>query len=49
LIEDLLTISRLESGTDQFQLQPVDLHASAQRVIDDLQNRAEESKVTLKN
>ena len=49
LIEDLLTISRLESGTDQFQLQPVDLHATAQRVIDDLQNRASESKVTLKN
>ena len=49
LIEDLLTISRLESGQIVMNLSHVELRGEAQRVIDDLQARAEEKKVTLEN
>jgi len=49
LIEDLLTISKLESGRLQFNLQPVDLHEVVGRVLDDLKTRAAEKKVQLIN
>lgn len=49
LIEDLLTISRLESGQIVMNLQPVDLRVEAQRVIDDLRARASEKKIGLEN
>jgi two-component system, OmpR family, phosphate regulon sensor histidine kinase PhoR len=49
LIEDLLTISRLESGQIVMNLNRVDLHDEAQRVIDDLRARADEKKVRLEN
>jgi two-component system, OmpR family, phosphate regulon sensor histidine kinase PhoR len=49
LIEDLLTISRLESGQIVMNLNRVDLHDEAQRVIDDLRARADEKKVSLEN
>jgi two-component system, OmpR family, phosphate regulon sensor histidine kinase PhoR len=49
LIEDLLTISRLESGQIVMNLNHVDLHDEAQRVIDDLRARADEKKVRLEN
>jgi len=42
LIEDLLTISRLESGQIVMNLHPVDLREETQRVLDDLRSRAEE-------
>lgn len=49
LIEDLLTISRLESGQVVLNLQTVELHAEARRVIDDLRARAEEKRVSVLN
>src|SRR5437588_1165354 len=49
LIEDLLTISRLESGQLVMNLQQVDLGEEVGRVIDDLQSRAETRKTTLQN
>ena len=49
LIEDLLTISRLESGQIVLNLQPTVLHAVAERVIDDLQARAGDRRVRLEN
>ncbi len=49
LIEDLLTISRLESGQITMNLHPVNLHGEAGHVIDDLQARAAEKNVTLQN
>jgi two-component system phosphate regulon sensor histidine kinase PhoR len=49
LIEDLLTISRLESGQIVLNLQPVELRAEAGRVIDDLRARAQEKRVTVAN
>lgn len=49
LIEDLLTISRLESGQIVMNLHRVDLQEETQRVIDDLQSRADEKKIVLKN
>jgi len=49
LIEDLLTISRLESGQIIMNLHPVNLHEEAQRVIDDLRSRAEEKKIIMEN
>lgn len=49
LIEDLLTISRLESGQIVMNLSRVELRGEAQRVIDDLQARAEEKNVTIEN
>src|SRR5260221_8735081 len=49
LIEDLLTISRLESGQIVMNLQPVYLREEAARVVDDLQARAGGNKTTIQN
>jgi two-component system phosphate regulon sensor histidine kinase PhoR len=49
LIEDLLTISQLESAEAAMNLQPVQLRDLAQRVLDDLQPRAAERGATLQN
>jgi two-component system phosphate regulon sensor histidine kinase PhoR len=49
LIEDLLTISRLESGQIVMNLHAVELRDEAQRAIDDLRARASEKKITLEN
>jgi len=49
LIEDLLTISRLESGQIIMNLHEVELRAEVAQVLDDLQARAAEKKVTLLN
>lgn len=49
LIEDLLTISRLESGQVLMNFHPVNLREEAQRVYDDLASRAQEKNVTLCN
>jgi two-component system, OmpR family, phosphate regulon sensor histidine kinase PhoR len=49
LIEDLLTISRLESGRTVMDLNEVELHDEVQRVIDDLQARAAERKIRMDN
>jgi two-component system phosphate regulon sensor histidine kinase PhoR len=49
LIEDLLTISRLESGGTAMNLQPVDLHAVVGRVLDDLKSKTAEKQVTVEN
>ncbi len=49
LIEDLLAISRLESGQVALNIQRVDLHELAQRVLDDLAARAAARAATLVN
>src|SRR5438552_9219441 len=49
LIEDLLTISRLESGQVVMNIQKVGLRTLADDVINDLQSRAVEKKVALEN
>jgi two-component system phosphate regulon sensor histidine kinase PhoR len=49
LIEDLLAISRLESGQVALNVQHVDLHDLAQRVLDDLAALAAARKTTLDN
>jgi two-component system phosphate regulon sensor histidine kinase PhoR len=49
LIEDLLTISRLESGQIVMNRQPVNLHEEVARALEDLQARAAEKNVTLEN
>ncbi len=49
LIQDLLTISALESGRVQINLQPVSLRALAEKVFADLKSRAAAREVTLKN
>lgn len=49
LIEDLLTVSQLESGQIVMNLHEVDLHEEASHVLDDLQSRAAEKNVTLRN
>ncbi|HUR44853.1 MAG TPA: ATP-binding protein [Candidatus Saccharimonadales bacterium] len=49
LIEDLLTISRLESGQVLLNLQSLELRAEIERVKEDLQSRALEKKITLVN
>src|ERR1022692_905794 len=49
LIQDLLTISALESGRMKLNLQPVDLHALADKVLTDLHGKAEEKKMSLVN
>lgn len=49
LIEDLLTISRLESGQIVMNLHDVDLREEAAHVVDDLQARAMDKHVTLRN
>ncbi|HEX3625875.1 MAG TPA: ATP-binding protein [Verrucomicrobiae bacterium] len=49
LIQDLLTISALESGRVQLQLQPVSLRAVVEKVFADLKSRASVREVTLIN
>jgi two-component system phosphate regulon sensor histidine kinase PhoR len=49
LIEDLLTISRLESGQVLMNLQTVSLRELAARVIDDLQSRSPQKNSLLEN
>jgi len=49
LIEDLLTISKLESGQAVMNLQSVPLREAVERAIADLQSRAAEKKATLEN
>lgn len=49
LIEDLLTISRLESGQIVMNLHEVELREEVAHVIDDLQARAADKKITLHN
>jgi two-component system, OmpR family, phosphate regulon sensor histidine kinase PhoR len=49
LIEDLLTISKLESGQIVMNLHEVGLREEAGRVIDDLQSRAAGKNINLQN
>jgi len=49
LIQDLLTISALESGRVQFNLQPVQVRAVAEKVFADLKTRAGAKEVALRN
>ena len=49
LIQDLLTISALESGRMRLNLQPVDLHALVEKVFGDLHARAQTKNVKLAN
>jgi two-component system phosphate regulon sensor histidine kinase PhoR len=49
LIEDLLTISRLESGQIVMNIQKVELRPVANDVVNDLQSRANDKKVVLEN
>jgi two-component system, OmpR family, phosphate regulon sensor histidine kinase PhoR len=49
LIQDLLTISALESGRMKLNLQPVNLHALVEKVFNDLKPPAENKNVTLVN
>jgi two-component system, OmpR family, phosphate regulon sensor histidine kinase PhoR len=49
LIEDLLTVSQLESGQIVMNLHDVDLHEEVGHVLDDLQARAAEKNVKLAN
>lgn len=49
LIEDLLTLSRLESGAIVLNLQPVDIRECADHVREDLLDRAKARPTTLRN
>lgn len=49
LIEDLLTISKLESGQIVMNAQRVNLREQGQRVVEDLRARAAEKHVTVEN
>jgi two-component system phosphate regulon sensor histidine kinase PhoR len=49
LIQDLLTISALESEKIKLNLQPVELHALAAKVLTDLNAKAENKNVALGN
>ena len=49
LIQDLLTISALESGRMKLELSPVNLHALAEKVLGDLSSKAEAKKISLAN
>jgi len=49
LIQDLLTISALESGRMKLDLQPVQLHALAEKILNDLKPPADNKRVILKN
>jgi two-component system, OmpR family, phosphate regulon sensor histidine kinase PhoR len=49
LIEDLLTISKLESGQVIMNLQPTNLHEVAAQVVDDLRVKAAERATQLRN
>ena len=49
IIDDLLTISQLEGGKLTLNLQPVDLNQAVLSVIEDLEARADEHRILLKN
>jgi two-component system phosphate regulon sensor histidine kinase PhoR len=49
LIEDLLTISRLESGGTVMNLQPLDLHDAVAHALEDLKSKATEKEVVIEN
>ncbi|GDY19107.1 hypothetical protein LBMAG56_04520 [Verrucomicrobiota bacterium] len=49
LIDDLLTLARLESGQLHLDPKPLELHAAVQRACDDLGGRAAERNVGLLN
>ena len=49
LIEDLLTISRLESGRTVLSLQTVELREAVDRVLEDLQTRTTDKRARLLN
>jgi two-component system, OmpR family, phosphate regulon sensor histidine kinase PhoR len=49
LIQDLLTISALESGRIKLNLQQVDLHTVAEKVLSDLHSRADNKNMKLVN
>jgi two-component system phosphate regulon sensor histidine kinase PhoR len=49
LIEDLLTLSRLESGQAPLNVQPTDLRATAQSAVEDLADRAAKRPISLVN
>jgi len=49
LIEDLLTISRLESGGTVMNLQPLELHSAVAHASDDLKSKATEKQVSIEN
>lgn len=49
LIEDLLTLSEIESGRVMLNLQPVHVRASVEKVFDDFRTRAAAKHVTLLN
>jgi len=49
LIQDLLTISALESGRMKLNLQPVNLHALVEKILADLHTKAENKNVVLHN
>ena len=49
LIEDLLTISEIESGRVMLNLQPVPVRGSVEKVLDDFRTRAAAKHVTLVN
>ncbi len=49
LIEDLLTISEIESGRVLLNLQPVQVRASVEKVFDDFRTRAAAKSVSLAN
>ena len=49
LIEDLLTISRLESGGTVMNLQPLDLHDAVAHALEDMKSKATEKEVVIEN
>ncbi len=49
LIEDLLTISRLESGGTAMNLQPLDLRDAVAHALEDLKSKATEKAVVIEN
>jgi two-component system phosphate regulon sensor histidine kinase PhoR len=49
LLEDLLTLSQLESGRTLFHFQTVDLHGAVDRLLEDLRLRADAQQVTFRN
>ena len=49
LIEDLLTISRLESGGTVMNMQPLDLHDAVDHALEDLKSKATEKEVVIEN
>ncbi|HEV2695100.1 MAG TPA: ATP-binding protein, partial [Verrucomicrobiae bacterium] len=49
LIQDLLTISALESGRMKLELQPVNLHTLTEKIFNDLHAKSENKNVALLN